>query len=78
MSKIVTSITSENRNVRVLHKTIETDGLKVFYWGGWFQRRPSPPAFTRLSVVIAHVPRVDANSCFAVSRHRSQTKSINS
>lgn len=31
MSKIATSIASENRNARVLHKTIEADGLKVFY-----------------------------------------------
>jgi pimeloyl-ACP methyl ester carboxylesterase len=31
MSKIATSIASENRNARVLHETIEVDGLKVFY-----------------------------------------------
>ncbi|WP_263366725.1 alpha/beta fold hydrolase [Edaphobacter bradus] len=31
MSKIATSVASENRNVRVFHKTIEADGLKVFY-----------------------------------------------
>lgn len=31
MSKIDTSIASENPNIRVVHKTIEVDGLKVFY-----------------------------------------------
>jgi pimeloyl-ACP methyl ester carboxylesterase len=31
MSKIATSIVTKNGDVRVLHKTIEADGLKVFY-----------------------------------------------
>jgi pimeloyl-ACP methyl ester carboxylesterase len=31
MSKIAISIASENRDVRVLHKRIEADGLKVFF-----------------------------------------------
>jgi pimeloyl-ACP methyl ester carboxylesterase len=31
MSNIATSISSQNRNARRLHQTIEVDGLKVFY-----------------------------------------------
>jgi pimeloyl-ACP methyl ester carboxylesterase len=31
MSKIATSIVTKNGDIRVLHKTIEADGLKVFY-----------------------------------------------